>query len=249
MKLVKIANNDGLGLEDLKSENNKDNIITINTMKTIKDREAMLKQPIETRCFQVKKEKMISDKLNNVANSATAECSKLKNEVIIPKSIPIFDKNHKIIINVKKLDQAIEITPGKILVSNLLDSPKDIIFVLKIYLEGLLGIEIKRHAQKIAKELRLEYNKIYVKESDNNWKGSWNTRSETDDLYFSWRLVFAPRCVMEYIVVHELCRQIKTGKRWRLGGLIDQICPKNALARHWLEKYGKTMDSLLVNKS
>ncbi|MCT4635299.1 MAG: M48 family metallopeptidase [Rickettsiales bacterium] len=218
-------------------------------LKTMKSRKKTPKQPIEPRCFLAKKEKMISDKLNSVAKLEEVECSKLKNEVIIPKSIPIFATNHKIILNVKKLDQAIEIIPGEILVSYLLDTPKDIVFALTIYLKSLLEIEVKKYVQRVAKELKLKYNKIYIKERDNHWKSNWSTCSEINDLYFSWRLVFAPRYVMEYIVVCELCRQIKIGSRWRFRGAINMLCPKNALAKHWLEKYSKKINSLLVIRS
>ena len=57
-------------------------------------------------------------------------------------------------------------------------------------------------------------------------------------LSFSWRLVFAPKPVIDYVVAHEVAhlRELHHGpKFW---DLVEEICPSYERHRMWLKKEG-----------
>ena len=66
----------------------------------------------------------------------------------------------------------------------------------------------------------------------------WASCSPLGNLSFSWRLVLAPREVLNYVVIHELChlRVPNHGKDfWRL---LDQMLPGWREASAWLRDHG-----------
>ncbi|HEY8013860.1 MAG TPA: M48 family metallopeptidase, partial [Dongiaceae bacterium] len=69
-------------------------------------------------------------------------------------------------------------------------------------------------------------------------RSRWGSCSPDGVLNFSWRLILAPRFVMDYVVAHEVAhlRELNHGPRfWRLA---ETLCPDMDRARDWLAIYG-----------
>ena len=69
-------------------------------------------------------------------------------------------------------------------------------------------------------------------------KSRWGSCTTDGVLSFSWRLILAPRHVMDYVVAHEVAhlREMNHGPRfWKLCG---EICHSVRSAREWLEANG-----------
>lgn len=66
----------------------------------------------------------------------------------------------------------------------------------------------------------------------------WGSCSSTGNLSFSWRLIFAPRSVLEYVVAHEVAHLVHMDHSpafWRLNGVLS---PHVREARTWLRREG-----------
>lgn len=69
-------------------------------------------------------------------------------------------------------------------------------------------------------------------------RSRWGSCSSRGDLSFSWRLVFAPPHILDYVVAHEAAHLVEMNHSpefWRVvGGLVDDA----AQARIWLRRHG-----------
>ena len=94
--------------------------------------------------------------------------------------------------------------------------------------------DIAACAQKHANALGCSYNRIAIRDQATRW-GSCST---SGTLSFSWRLIFAPPFVLDYVAAHEVAhlREMNHGPRfWRL---MRDAVPGMERARIWLKTYG-----------
>ncbi len=104
---------------------------------------------------------------------------------------------------------------------------------------------LKREARKaldartthFAAMLGLKPSRITVRDTASRWGSCSSGRS----LSFSWRLIFAPSFVLDYVVAHEVAhlREMNHGKRfWALLGELITDVDKPQL---WLSQHGSTL--------
>ncbi len=93
-----------------------------------------------------------------------------------------------------------------------------------------LAVCVERHA----KTLECNPKRIAIRDQATRW-GSCST---SGTLSFSWRLIFAPPFVLDYVAAHEVAhlREMNHGPRfWRL---VRDTAPGMQKARGWLKTYG-----------
>lgn len=73
-------------------------------------------------------------------------------------------------------------------------------------------------------------------------KTRWGSGGENGKVRFNWRIVMAPKRLLEYVVAHELCH-IKhhdhSREFWRL---LSRVMPDFDQRRDELERLGPTLD-------
>lgn len=69
----------------------------------------------------------------------------------------------------------------------------------------------------------------------------WGSCSHDGNLSFSWRLVFAPYEVLQYIVAHEVAHIREHNHSADFWALVAQLCPEFQTSRNWLKRNGKTL--------
>jgi predicted metal-dependent hydrolase len=161
------------------------------------------------------------------------------NEPINENQIPIYGELHTVMFSMKRIPSLIKIEQGSILVSSQL-TRADLPLMLGAVLKNILKKDIEEYAARICSQLKTKYNKIFLKDT----KNQWGSCSYTGNLSFSWRLIFAPRFVMEYLVVHEVCHLIERNHSPRFWKLVGQVYPKYNLARSWLRKNGSSLHEI-----
>ena len=94
-----------------------------------------------------------------------------------------------------------------------------------------------------AKMLDVEVKRIQLRDTATRW-GSCN-RSGT--ICYSWRLIFAPPFVLDYLCAHEVAhlRHMDHGKKY--WALVEEICPHMNQARVWLKTNGNALLAIGVN--
>lgn len=72
-------------------------------------------------------------------------------------------------------------------------------------------------------------------------RSRWGSCSSTARLSFSWRLIFAPREVMEYVVAHEVAHLRHMNHSPAFWNCVENICPAYDAAKDWLKIHGKEL--------
>ena len=91
----------------------------------------------------------------------------------------------------------------------------------------------KRHAAM----LDVAIERIGVRDTASRW----GSCSSDGALSYSWRLVFAPPFVLDYLAAHEVahCRELNHSARfWRV---VDQLTPERRRAEAWLKTHGNSL--------
>jgi predicted metal-dependent hydrolase len=66
----------------------------------------------------------------------------------------------------------------------------------------------------------------------------WGSCSTSGALSFSWRLVLAPRFVLDYLAAHEVAHIVEMNHSTRFWRLLGRICPDMERAKAWLDVHG-----------
>ncbi len=88
-----------------------------------------------------------------------------------------------------------------------------------------------------AKQMKVTYGTISIRDQ----KTRWGSRSSTGTLSFNWRLMLAPKEVLDYVVVHELAhiKEMNHSKDfWRE---VEKILPDYEVYRKWLKEHGNEL--------
>lgn len=96
---------------------------------------------------------------------------------------------------------------------------------------------ISQLVQKYAARAGRRVNRITVRDT----RSRWGSCSSTGNLSFSWRLIFAPRAVLEYVVAHEVAHLRVMNHSDRFWATVEAICPGYGPAKEWLRIHGKEL--------
>jgi predicted metal-dependent hydrolase len=101
---------------------------------------------------------------------------------------------------------------------------------------------LKREAKRIltdtsrayAAKLGVGIGRISLRDSASRW----GSCSESGTLSYSWRLIFAPAFVLDYLAAHEIAHRIELNHSDRFWNLLDSMTPDRERAEAWLAAYG-----------
>ena len=89
---------------------------------------------------------------------------------------------------------------------------------------------VEREAPRVG----VSYRRIVVRDT----RTQWASCSTTGTLSFSWRLALAPRRVLDYVVVHELCHLRHHDHSRRFWRLVEELWPTYRDDKRWLNDHG-----------
>ncbi len=92
-------------------------------------------------------------------------------------------------------------------------------------------------SKKYGKLLNLEPKGIRIKEQ----KHLWGSCGHDDILNFNWRLLRAPKKVLEYVVAHEVCHLKYRNHDNEFWSLLDSVFNEVDECKKWLEQEGITI--------
>lgn len=154
-------------------------------------------------------------------------------------NIPIYGEPHQITLHSERIPSLISIQDGQILISNEL-CKTDVPLMLGAYLKKILKHDIEKHTQHLSAILNVTPGKIRFRDT----KSQWGSCAPNGDLSFSWRLIFAPKFVMEYLVAHELCHLIERNHSHRYWKLVANVDPNYKRAKNWLRTFGRSLHNI-----
>ena len=78
-----------------------------------------------------------------------------------------------------------------------------------------------------------------------NTTSRWGSCSSKKNLNFCWKLVFAPRFVIDYIIAHEVSHLKEMNHSAAFWKTVAQLNVEQAAAQIWLRKHGQEIQSVL----
>jgi predicted metal-dependent hydrolase len=89
-------------------------------------------------------------------------------------------------------------------------------------------------AKRESSRLGVTYKRITIRDT----RSRWGSCSTTGTLSFSWRLALAPREILDYVVVHELCHLRHHDHSRRFWSLVGEVWPQYREHKAWLDDHG-----------
>lgn len=98
--------------------------------------------------------------------------------------------------------------------------------------------EAKRAIAASAREKAARIKRKVARVSVREVRSRWGSCSDLGNLNYSWRLIFAPRLVMDYVIAHEVAHLVEMNHGKRFWRVVDRITADSAGSRKWLVKNG-----------
>jgi hypothetical protein len=102
------------------------------------------------------------------------------------------------------------------------------------YLKRQAKRELEAAVTRYADRLDVKVRRISIRDQVSRW-GSCSTSGA---LSFSWRLVLAPRFVLDYLAAHEVAHLLEMNHSVRFWRLLGRIYPDVERAKAWLDLHG-----------
>lgn len=97
-------------------------------------------------------------------------------------------------------------------------------------LKQIVRKEIHTLAAEKSKLLKKPHGRITIRDT----KSRWGSCSSEGNLSFCWRLVFAPREVLEYVVAHEIAHLKHMNHSPAFWATVERLCPGYEAPKEWL---------------
>ncbi len=127
-----------------------------------------------------------------------------------------------------------------------LDKQTKELFLPKENTKKRLILWIKENALRIftavTKEWAEKMGVSFQSVSLSSAKTRWGTCSGDNKIRYAYRLLYAPRAVIEYVVVHELAHTKYKNHGKAFWGLVEEYIPDYKQRRKWLKERGALME-------
>lgn len=181
---------------------------------------ASMKQALE---FLYKKESWVLEQHRLLKSKQTVQFTN-------GAELPILGNVYKI-VHSQNLRGVTRIEGEQILVYGLAEhTPRKI----QQFLTKLAKHELLLQAEIEAQKLGVKFARLTVRDTSSRW----GSCARSGNISFSWRLVMAPRNVLEYVVAHEISHLLEMNHSKKFWHIVASICPEYKRARQWLQVHG-----------
>lgn len=150
--------------------------------------------------------------------------------------LPLYGKQVRIKVNFdpERRTTSIRLEDNRLIVDTNKDDPSSRIerFLRQYALESLSELA-ERKAERIGKRIR----SVQVRDT----KSRWGSCGQDGELSFSWRLIFAPRAAMDYVVAHEVAHLGYLDHSDRFWDLCRRLSFSYAQGKAWMQDHGHTL--------
>ncbi len=89
-----------------------------------------------------------------------------------------------------------------------------------------------------ARQMSVNYKTVGVSSA----KGRWGSCAHDNTLRFTFRLLYAPIEIIDYVVVHELAHTVHKNHSKAFWEKVERYCPDWKIKRKWLKSHGYFME-------
>jgi predicted metal-dependent hydrolase len=144
--------------------------------------------------------------------------------------VPILGVPHRIRRSFEAVVPLVTIADGEIRVRG---EPAHLARRVRDHLALFARMELARRARPLAARLGRKITRVSVRDT----KSRWGSCSSSGKLSFSWRLIFAPNEVVDYVVAHEVAHLVEMNHGKHFWRIVDSLAPGNARQRRWLDRH------------
>jgi predicted metal-dependent hydrolase len=119
---------------------------------------------------------------------------------------------------------------------DLIHLPRRVADYLKKEAKAEIGALVEKHAGTVGKPVR----SIRYKDTASRW----GSCSSAGNLSFSWRIMMAPRPVIDYLVAHEVAHLVHMNHGKEFWALCEDLCPETKRCKAWLKKNGAALQAI-----
>ena len=102
------------------------------------------------------------------------------------------------------------------------------------YLKAEARRDLEAASRRYAQEIGARIKRVSVRDQSSRW----GSCSSTGALSYSWRLIFAPPFVLDYLAAHEVAHLVEMNHSMRFWRLLARLCPEMKRAKVWLDANG-----------
>ncbi|MGD9915246.1 MAG: M48 family metallopeptidase [Rhizobiaceae bacterium] len=128
------------------------------------------------------------------------------------------------------------------------DNPRIVVYGEREHLPRRLADFLKREAKREIEAMVTKHTTTIGKRAKairyRDTSSRWGSCTADGTLSFSWRIMMAPRPVINYLVAHEVAhlKEMNHGpKFWRL---CEKLCPDTDVCKAWLKKNGAALQAI-----
>lgn len=115
--------------------------------------------------------------------------------------------------------------------------------VIRSLLSRLVAADYLPEIRSRVLELNQKYYQKQVKDVKLKYTHSrWGSCSYTGNINLSTRLLFAPKDVIDYVIIHELAHLIERNHSARFWALVEKVMPTYKEKEAWLSEFGGQCD-------
>ncbi|WP_395670849.1 M48 family metallopeptidase [Phenylobacterium sp.] len=112
---------------------------------------------------------------------------------------------------------------------------------------------LKRRVRLDAKEIAANYHRRFGLKPRSTrlaeFVTGWGSCTPAGTLHLDWRLVFAPKRVLEYVVVHELAHLKHRSHGDEFWSFVGSLMPDYERPKAWLEAHGASLDADFLRRA
>ncbi len=127
------------------------------------------------------------------------------------------------------------------------ETPQDILFVsgddrhhsrrIKDWLKKQARSDLTGAAHLYADKMETTISRISIRDTSSRW----GSCSSDGALSFSWRLIFSPPYVLDYVAAHEVAHLLEMNHSPRFWHLVESHCLATTQAKKWLKANGRSL--------
>jgi predicted metal-dependent hydrolase len=144
-------------------------------------------------------------------------------------TVPFLGVPHRICRELTPAAPPVRIVDGEIRVHG---DPAHLARRVRDHLVAAARAELAPRARRLAAHIGRGVARVSVRDT----RSRWGSCSGQRNLSFSWRLIFAPEPVLEYVVAHEVAHLAEMNHGPRFWALVDSLAPGSAGQRAWLKQ-------------
>jgi predicted metal-dependent hydrolase len=144
--------------------------------------------------------------------------------------VPVLGMPHRIRRELDPTAPSVAIGDGEIRVRG---EPAHLPRRVRDHLTALARREFASRSRALAAKLGRSVTRVGVRDP----KSRWGSCSSSGALSFSWRLIFAPEPVIDYVVAHEVAHLVEMNHGPRFWRLVASLVPDSAAPRAWLKRH------------